>query len=91
MKYYSNPVTNFLHRLRNVAICKRKIPIDLDDIIFAVNSLDNSALSLDAIELLQRIEPNPEEIKLYKDYVLQNKDPLKLTEEDRYNRRTRSE
>ena len=77
--------------MRNVAICKRKIPIDLDDIIFAVNSLDNSALSLDAIELLQRIEPNPEEIKLYKDYVLQNKDPLKLTEEDRYNRRTRSE
>ena len=74
-----------------MAICKRKIPIDLDDIIFAVNSLDNSALSLDAIELLQRIEPNPEEIKLYKDYVLQNKDPLKLTEEDRYNRRTSSE
>merc|ERR1719270_619916 len=60
------------------------MPIDLDDIIFAVNSLDNSALSIDAIELLQRIEPNPEEIKLYKDYVLQKKDEKKLTEEDRF-------
>merc|ERR1719270_725795 len=60
------------------------MPIDLDDIIFAVNSLDNSALSIDAIELLQRIEPNPEEIKLYKDYVLQKKDETKLTDEDRF-------
>ena len=59
------------------------MPIDLDDMIFAINSLDNSALSLDAIELLQRIEPNPEEIKLYKDYVMQNKDEKKLTDEDR--------
>ena len=66
-----------------MAICKRKMPIDLDDIIFAVNSLDNSALSIDAIELLQRIEPTPEEIKQYKDYVLQKKDEKKLTEEDR--------
>ena len=66
-----------------MAICKRKMPIDLDDIIFAVNSLDNSVLSIDAIELLQRIEPTPEEIKLYKDYVLQKKDEKKLTEEDR--------
>ena len=60
------------------------MPIDLDDIIFAVNSLDNTALSMDAIELLQRIEPNPEEIKVYKEYVQQNKDEKKLTEEDRY-------
>ena len=59
------------------------MPVDLDDIIFAVNSLDNSALSIDAIELLQRIEPTPEEIKQYKDYVLQKKDEKKLTEEDR--------
>ena len=66
-----------------MAICKRKMPVDLDDIIFAVNSLDNSALSIDAIELLQRIEPTPEEIKQYKDYVLQKKDEKKLTEEDR--------
>jgi hypothetical protein len=44
---------------------------------------DIFVLSLDAIELLQRIEPNPEEIKLYKDYVMQNKDEKKLTDEDR--------
>ena len=72
--------------MRNVAICKRKIVNDqmsLDDIIFAVNSLDNSALSIDAIELLQRIKPNPEEIKLDKDYVMQKKDETKLTDEDR--------
>merc|ERR1719237_1982249 len=46
-------------RLKNVAICKRRLPpMPLDDIMTAVNALDNSTISLDAIELLQRIEPN---------------------------------
>merc|ERR1712226_1389258 len=54
-------------RLKNVAICKRRLPaMPLDDIMAAVNALDNSTISLDAIELLQRIEPNAEEIKAHR-------------------------
>ena len=83
-RFYQRPNNMRIHRMENVAICKKKMSIDLDDIIIALNSLDNSALNMEAIELLQRVEPKPEEIKLYKDYVQQNKDEKKLTEEDRY-------
>ena len=52
-----------------MAICKRKLPaMSLEDIIVSVNGLDNTAFSMDAIELLQRIEPTVEEIKAYKEY-----------------------
>ena len=71
--------------MRNVAICKRKLPaMSLEDIIFSVNGLDNTTFSMDAIELLQRIEPTNEEIKAYKEYNLHKKDPMELTEEDRF-------
>ena len=36
------------------------------------------------IELLQRITPTTEEIKLYREYAASKKDPEKLTEEARY-------
>ena len=55
----------------------------LDDIMAAVNALDNSTISLDAIELLQRIEPNAEEIKAYREFSFKKQDPNELTEEDR--------
>jgi len=50
----------------------------------AVNALDNSTISLDAIELLQRIEPNAEEIKAYREFNFKKQDPNELTEEDRF-------
>ena len=56
----------------------------LDDIIAAVNALDNNALTMDAIELLQRIEPNAEEIKAYREFSFKKNDPNELTEEDRF-------
>merc|ERR1719471_2452703 len=72
-------------RLKNVAIVKRRLPaMSLEEIIVAVNNLDNSALSMDAIELLQRTEPNTDEIKAYREYNLQKKDIMELTEEDRF-------
>lgn len=72
-------------RLKNVAICKRRLPqMALDDITAAVNALDNNSLSMDAIELLQRIEPNADEIKAYREYNFQKKDPNELTDEDRF-------
>lgn len=67
-----------------MAICKRKLPaMSLEDIIFSVNGLDNTNFSMDAIELLQRIEPTAEEIKAYREYTFNKKDPMELTEEDR--------
>ena len=58
--------------------------MSLEEIIVAVNNLDNSALSMDAIELLQRTEPNTDEIKAYREFSNQKKDIMELTEEDRY-------
>ena len=55
----------------------------LDDIMAAVNALDNNALTMDAIELLQRIEPNADEIKAYREFNFKKKDPKELTAEDR--------
>merc|ERR1719193_1930595 len=72
-------------RLKNVAICKRRLPqMPLDDIIAAVNALDNNALTMDAIELLQRTEPNADEIKAYREFNFKKSDPNELTPEDRF-------
>merc|ERR1712106_697453 len=72
-------------RLKNVAICKRRLPqMPLDDIIAAVNALDNNALTIDAIELLQRIEPNADEIKAYREFNFKKNNPEELTAEDRF-------
>jgi len=72
-------------RLKNVAICKRKLPhMSPEDLLANINALDSAALGLDAIELLQRITPTTEEIKLYREYAASKKDPEKLTEEDRF-------
>ena len=71
-------------RLKNVAICKRRLPsIPHEDIMAAVNALDNTVINLDAIELLQRIEPNADEIKAYREFSFKKQDPTELTEEDR--------
>ena len=75
---------HFILRLKNVAICKRRLPqMPLDDIIAAVNALDNNALTMDAIELLQRTEPNADEIKAYREFNFKKSDPNELTPEDR--------
>lgn len=72
-------------RLKNVAICKRRLKEKpIEETITAVNALDNSVITLDAIELLQRIEPNQEEIKAYREYTFKKQDPNDLTEEDRF-------
>ena len=51
-----------------MAICKKRLTMPIDDMVFAINALDNSALNLDITELLQRIVPTNEEIKLYREY-----------------------
>ena len=71
-------------RLKNMAICKRKLPaIPTQELVRAVNALDTQALSIETIELLQRMVPLEAEIKAYREHNAQKKDPEDLTEEDR--------
>ena len=71
-------------RLRNIAICKRKLPLQdhVQELVRAINALDVKALNIDAIELLQRMIPDDTEIKAYRDYTTAGKDVTKLTDED---------
>ena len=72
-------------RLKNVAICRRKLPTNLpiSEIIRAINGLDIQVLSCETIELLKRMIPLEEEVKAYREYNSARKDPENLTEEDR--------
>ena len=74
-------------RLRNMAICTRKLPEIPNDknrqeLIRSINNLDIQVLNADAVELLQRMVPNEEEIKAYRKFDLDRKDYNELTEED---------
>lgn len=55
-----------------------------DVVIKAINNLDLKTLSLDNVELLQKMIPTEQEIKLFKDYVIAKKDINLLTEEDKF-------
>eukprot|EP00095_Tigriopus_kingsejongensis_P004806 snap_masked-scaffold182_size278544-processed-gene-1.8 protein:Tk04806 transcript:snap_masked-scaffold182_size278544-processed-gene-1.8-mRNA-1 annotation:"GL25292" len=71
-------------RLKNIAICKRKLPdIPISDLIRAINALDTQTVSVETIELLQRMVPLDAEIKAYREYNTAKKDVDSLTEEDR--------
>ena len=72
-------------RLKNVAICKRKLPpqLSVQDLVRAINALDVKTLSMETVELLQRMVPVQAEIEAYRKYTTEGKDIEKLTEEDR--------
>uniref|UniRef100_A0A1B6L954 Formin-like protein n=1 Tax=Graphocephala atropunctata TaxID=36148 RepID=A0A1B6L954_9HEMI len=71
-------------RLRNIAISRRKIEMSVDKVIVAVNALDLKQVSLENVELLQRMVPTDQEAKAYRQYQLEKKDLCLLTEEDRF-------
>lgn len=50
----------------------------------AINSLDLKLFSLENVELLQKIVPTEQEIKLYKDYVSEKKSVIVLTDDDKF-------
>ena len=58
-------------RLKNMAICKRKLPqnLSLQDLVKAINALDIKTLNMDTVELLQRMVPVDDEIKKYREYT----------------------
>lgn len=71
-------------RLRNIAISRRKLEMPVEKVINALNTLDLKQLSLDNVELLQRMVPSEPETKAYKDYVNERKNINMLTEEDKF-------
>jgi formic-like protein len=53
-------------------------------VIKAINNLDLKQLTLENVELLQKMIPTEQEIKAYKDFVIEKKDVNLLTEEDKF-------
>jgi hypothetical protein len=58
--------------------------MNAETVIKAINNLDLNTLSLDNVELLQKMIPTDQESKLYKDYVIEKKNISLLTEEDKF-------
>ncbi|KAJ8679565.1 hypothetical protein QAD02_015352 [Eretmocerus hayati] len=71
-------------RLRNIAISRRKMEMPVEKVITAVNALDLKVLSLENVELLQRMVPTEQETKAYREYIAEKKNVNLLTEEDKF-------
>ncbi|XP_037031571.1 formin-like protein [Bradysia coprophila] len=71
-------------RLRNIAISRRKLDMPMDQVIKAINNLDLKQLSLENVEILQKMVPTEQEIKAFKEYIAEKKDCNLLTEEDKF-------
>ncbi|XP_058800310.1 formin-like protein isoform X2 [Phymastichus coffea] len=71
-------------RLRNIAISRRKMEMPVEKVIAAVNALDLKVLSLENVELLQRMVPTEQETKAYREYICEKKNVNLLTEEDKF-------
>lgn len=71
-------------RLRNIAISRRKLEMPVEQVIAAVNSLDLKLLSLENVEILQRMVPTEQETKAYREFIVEKKNTSLLTEEDKY-------
>lgn len=56
----------------------------VDAVIQAINSLDLKQISLENVEILQKMTPTEPEIKAYNEFKAQRKDPNLLTEEDKF-------
>lgn len=66
------------------AISRRKLEMPVEKVINAINMLDLKQLSLENVELLQRMVPTEQETKAYREYVLDKKNVNLLTEEDKF-------
>lgn len=58
------------------------MPIDM--VTRAINNLDLKQLTLENVEMLQKMTPTEQEIKAYKEYVADKKDVNQLTDEDKF-------
>lgn len=67
-----------------IAISRRKLDQPIETVIKAINNLDLKQLSLENVEIMQKMTPNEAEIKEYKEYVMEKKDINQLTDEDKF-------
>lgn len=56
----------------------------VDTVIRAINNLDLKQMSLENVEILQKMTPTEQEIKAYKEFVIEKKDINLLTDEDKF-------
>lgn len=56
----------------------------IESVVKAINNLDLKQLSLENVEILQKMTPTEQEIKAYKEYIGEKKDINLLTEEDKF-------
>ncbi len=73
-----------LHFIPSIAISRRKLDMPMDLVIKAINNLDLKQLSLENVEILQKMVPTEQEIKAFKEYIAEKKDVNLLTEEDKF-------
>lgn len=70
--------------VNSTAISRRKLDMPMDLVIKAINNLDLKQLSLENVEILQKMVPTEQEIKAFKEYIAEKKDVNLLTEEDKF-------
>jgi formic-like protein len=58
--------------------------LDVESVIKAINNFDLKVLSVENVELMQKMIPTEQEVKLYKDFVIEKKNMSLLTEEDKF-------
>lgn len=58
--------------------------MSIDAVMHAINNLDLKLISLENVEILQKVTPTEQEIKAYKEYIADKKDPTLLTDEDKF-------
>lgn len=58
--------------------------MSIDAVIHAINNLDLKQISLENVEILQKMTPTEQEVKAYREYTNERKDPILLTDEDKF-------
>lgn len=58
--------------------------MDVETVIKSINNFDLKVLSVENVELLQKMIPTEQEVKLFKDFVIEKKNVALLTEEDKF-------
>lgn len=58
--------------------------MSVDAVAQGINMLDLKQISLENVEILQKMIPTEQEIKAYKEYIIEKKDPNLLTDEDKF-------
>lgn len=56
----------------------------IEKVVMAINNLDLKEISLENVEILQKMTPTDQEVKAYREYIINKKDPNMLTDEDKF-------